>query len=241
MSGTRVCPCISPGTERPIRSSTVGSTSSERTVLWTRRPAGLAERRPDDERDASRGVIDEKTMCAFAVLVEAFTVVADGDDDRPAGKVAGVEPLKHSPELGIHKGDLAGVRLLLEARSIRFWRIVRRVSVVVMDPGEEGILAVFFKPRQRGIGDFVGSTRDVADRRGLVFRDVELVDIGVESLVQTPPPVEHERADKGAGLPAAIFQHACECHVLRIEHVATVVAHAVAWRQQPGEQSRVGR
>ena len=75
----------------------------------------------------------------------------------------------------------------------------------------------------------------------LYFETSNLSTIGVEALVQSPLARRartRRRTRRSASRPPSAFG---ERRVLRIEHVAAVVAHAVARRQQTGEQRRVRR
>ena len=89
------------------------------------------------------------------------------------------------------------------------------------------------QPRHRVVDDFVGAPGDVAERDRPVLRDVELVDVGVESLVEAPLRIEHERADERAGAVIPRPSALGERHVPGIEDVAAVVTHAVEGRRRP--------
>jgi hypothetical protein len=198
---------------------TVGITSTVRTADATRLP-----------RIPANGA---RTMSG--------TRVAEGDDDRLLIQPGAVQPVENSPDLRVHVCDLAGVRTLGERRLVRLGRIVGRVRIVEVQPGEELLRLVGLQPGERVVDDFPAAPRHVGERDAAVLREIELVEVRVEPLVQPPFAVEHEGSDERAGLPAAGLERVRKRHVRRIEHVSAVVAHAVLGRKQAREDRRMRR
>jgi hypothetical protein len=79
------------------------------------------------------------------------------------------------------------------------------------------------------------------DERGRRGPLAVLVVVDVEVRIEAEARVERKRADERAGGVAGVLQDSGDGGVLRIEHEAGVVAHAVLVRQQTGEDVRVRR
>ena len=71
-----------------------------------------------------------------------------------------------------------------------------------MDPGEERSVLVALEPAERRVHHLVAGPLDRGQVEALELLHVELVVVDAEPLVETPAPVEDERADEGPRLVA---------------------------------------
>ena len=115
------------------------------------------------------------------------------------------------------------------------------MRVVEMDPSEKAPRPDPIQPRKRFVGHFVAGAIDAAERQRLVFRQVEIVEVGLESLRYAPFVIEHVRADEAARRVAARLQPLGDRRLLVVEEEAAVVADAVRGGILSGEDRRVGR
>ena len=186
---------------RPTRSSTVGMTSTVETCapLRPRSPQGVRT----IERHVLGGVVDEEGVRVLAVLAEALAVVGEEDEDRAVPDPRALQPRDEAPHDLVGVGDLAEVRLARVAREERLRRLVGRVGVVEVDPGEELLRLHALEPREGEVHHLVALLLDGAEVHDLVLREVEVVGVVVEALVEAPARVEHPGADEGAGRVAA--------------------------------------
>ena len=168
-------------------------------------------------------------------------MVADRGHDRAVRQAAGVEPLQDAADLVVHVGNLPRIGAIGKPRLEGFRRIVRRVRVVEVQPGEEALRRVLVQPGCRVVDHFTRAARHVAERDRLVLRHVELVDVRVEPAVQPPFRVENEGAHERARLPASVLEDAGQRRVPAIEDVSPVVADAMLRGQQAGEDRGVRR
>ena len=197
-------------------------------------------RRPNHQRHVHRRLIDEEAVRPLAVLAEALAVIAHHDDDRVAREIMIVEIREQTADLRVDERDLADVRPAGVARLERLRRRVRRVRVVEMDPAEEARCAGAIEPGERLVGDLVARPVDAAERQRLVLAQIEVVEIGVEALVQPPPRIEHVGADEGARREPAALEHPGERRLARVEEEAAVVPDTVFGWKLAREERRVG-
>jgi len=72
-----------------------------------------------------------------------------------------------------------------------------------MEPREEPLRRVAIEPREGLVHHVAGRAADVAKRDRAVLGQVEVVDVGVEPLVESPFRIEDERGHERGGGPAA--------------------------------------
>ena len=168
-------------------------------------------------------------------------MIAHDHDDGVAHEIVGVEIRQQAAHLGVHEGNLADVRMPRVSRLERLRRIVRRVRVVEMHPPEEARGAGAIEPGERLIGDLIAGTVDAAERERLVLAEIEVVEIGLETLRDAPLVVEDVRADESARREAERLQALGQRGLALIEKEAAVVANAVRRRQLAGEDRRMRR
>src|SRR5262245_56739230 len=102
------------------------------------------------------------------------------------------------------------------------------MRIVKMNPGEERRLRRLAKPRERPIDDVAAGALGRIDAGGeLVFRQIEVVEVRVEALRNSPSAVEDERADEAAGPVAICLQHFRQCGLVVADVELPVVADAV--------------
>ncbi len=97
------------------------------------------------------------------------------------------------------------------------------------------------EPGQRLVDDLVTPPADVGQRHRRVLRKVEVVEVAIEALVESPFRVEDVGSDECAGRPAAPLEQRGEGEARGVEDEAAVVAHAVRRRNGTREDRRVGR
>ena len=151
------------------------------------------------------------------------------------------QPAEQASHHLVGVGDLGEVGLVRVARGEGLGRVVGRVRIVEVDPGEEALRAHRFEPRERVRHHLVALLLDGAERDHLVLREIELVRVDVEALAEAPLALEHPGRDERSGREAALAQPLRERHLGVVEEEAAVVAHAVMGRDEPGEDRRVRR
>jgi hypothetical protein len=163
-------------------------------------------RRADDERHTRHAFVDEEAVRLLAMIAEAFAVVAHDYDDRAIEEVVCVQVRDDAAHLRVGEGNLCIVRAAAQTGGVRFRRFVRRVRIVQVEPAEEARAACAVEPPQCLVHDFVRRPLDVPQRDPAVLRQVEVVEVRVEPLIEPPLRVQdvgrHERA--GSDLP--LFQ-----------------------------------
>ena len=166
-------------------------------------------------------------------------MVAHDDDDRAVVDAELLQLRDDAGDLAVGEGNLAVVGVPLVPRGERLGRVVRRVRVVQVDPGEERPAFGAVDPRERLVDRLVAGPLDGAQRHRALLAEVEVVEVGVEALVDAPLRVEDVGGDEAAGAVAVGLQDLGERQLVRAEEEASVVAHAVLGRELAGEQARV--
>ena len=168
-------------------------------------------------------------------------MVADRDDDRVSGPVVVVEPLEEAADLRVHVGDLAEVGTVPVALGPGFRRLVGRVRVVVVDPGEEARAGGLVEPGKRRVGHLARRPLDFVERHAHGVAEVEVVEVVVEALGDPPLRVEHERRHEAAGAQPLVAQDLRQDDVFVVQVEAAVVPNPVRGRILPGEDRRMRR
>ena len=168
-------------------------------------------------------------------------MIADRDDDRVSGPVVVVEPLEKAADLRVHVGDLAEVGTVPIALGPGFRRLVGRVRVVVVDPGEEALTGGLVEPRQRGVGHLARRSFDLVERHVHGVAEVEVVEVVVEALADPPLRVEDERRHESPGAQPLVAQDLRQDHVLVVQVEAAVVPNPMRRRILASEDRRVRR
>ena len=156
--------------------------------------------RDDDERDVDGVVVDEIAVGALAVAAQALAVVTDEDDDRRLVEPGSLQPGEEAADLLVHEGHFAGVESGQAAAAVLgpegFGRLVGRVGVVKVDPGEERGVLTGVEPGQGRVHDRVPRPLDGAEVDVLALAHVELVVVEFEALLEAPAPVDDEGRDE---------------------------------------------
>ena len=180
-------------------------TSTDRTGSATRRCCVRAERRADHERHVRHAVVDEEAVRALAVIAEALAVIAHDDDD---GAVVDAErlQLRHdAPDLAVGEGNLAVVGMA-PCSATRTARAAGRASARRRGESRQRTAS----PWTARIHGSALSTTSLAgrwiaaERNAARLAEIEVVEVGVESLVDAPLRVEDVGADEPAGAVAAL-------------------------------------
>ncbi len=208
--------------------------------LRARAPA-IAPGRAHDQRHVRGGVVDEERMGRLAVLAEALAVVGGDDQQRAFEQRRAAQPVDQAAHHGVGVLDLAQVRLAGVARGVGFGRLVGRMRIVEMHPGEEFLRAHAGEPGQRFVHHGVAAFLDAARRFDLLATEVEAVGIDVEALVEAPARVEHPGSDEGPRRVARLVQTFGQRRLRGVEEEATVVVHAVPRWVAAGEDRGMRR
>ena len=96
-------------------------------------------------------------MGLFAVLAEAFAVIAAEHHERVGLLARGRQPRQNPADLRIGEGDFAVVSITARLFEKCLRRIIGRVRIVEMDPGEERGVALPPQPCERRVGDDVAA------------------------------------------------------------------------------------
>ena len=144
-------------------------------------------RRPDNQRHVHRALIHEESVRGLAVFAQAFPVVAGDNHQRVVVEPHRPQLVQHLPDAVIHVGDLPGVQVVGIVRRPGHRRLVRRMSVVIVQEQKKRLPGVLLQPWQRRRVDLLA--RSLVGRH---FREplpgVPAI-VRVEALVQPEPPV----------------------------------------------------
>src|SRR5687768_1973799 len=124
-------------------------------------------------------------MLALAVAAQPFTVIAGDDDDGFVVESLLLQPLQDAADLGVRESDLTVVAL------VRRRRLVWRVSVVKVQPGEERFRAIGVEPLQCRVDHGVRRPLHFREVEALVWPELELIVVMFEALLEAPPAVEN--------------------------------------------------
>src|SRR5258708_40240741 len=94
----------------------------------------------NDQRHMHGGVVDKESVRLFAMLSQAFTVVAAQHDHRVLINPFLFQEPEKPADLFIRESDLAVVRLRRVVATVRLGRTIRKVRVVEMHPEEKLLL-----------------------------------------------------------------------------------------------------
>src|SRR3954454_1010416 len=115
------------------------------------------------------------------------------------------------------------------------------MRVVEVNPRKERRIFRLLDPGQGLVHHLVARTLDRGERNRARFAQVELVEVGVETLVDAPLGVEHVRANEPAGAVAAALEHLSKRQLLGSEKEAAVVTNTMFRRELAGENAGVDR
>src|SRR5260370_16661070 len=105
-----------------------------------------------------RGVVDKESVRLFAMLSEAFTVVAAEHDHRVLINPFLFQESEKPPDLFIRESDLAVVWLRRIFATVRFGRMIRKVWIVEMHPKKKLLLRILRQPVQPHIAPNIPRT-----------------------------------------------------------------------------------
>ena len=144
-------------------------------------------------------------MRQLAVVAERFAVIAGRRHDQAPGR-ARLRGRDHAAQAGVGGGDLAVVGTPALLLAIRRGRIVGRVRLVEVHPGEERA-RLAADPLLRGRGHAVARPLGLEHARARAAA-LDAIVVEVEPAREAEAPVEHVGGDEGGrGVPAAL-QHA---------------------------------
>ena len=178
--------------------------------------------------------------CVSSPCSPSGSAVVAGEHHQRAALPAGRQQRAQLAQRGVGGGHLAVVGVARELGRERLRRLVGRVRIVEVHPGEGGPAVAVPHPLAGG-GDGRGrGALGQQERRGrAAVREGVVVD--VEPAVQPESRVQRERAHERAGAIAALLQARGQRGRARGEAEAGVVAHAVLERIAAREDVRVRR
>src|SRR5438132_12755799 len=98
--------------------------------------------------------------------------------------------------------------------------------IVKVDPDEKRALAVFPKPIESQVHDFVSRPLGVIQIFFKAGTHLEMVVIKIEPMVEAESRIQHRRADNSAGSITVIVQNRSQRRLLWIQLVAAEIVHA---------------
>src|SRR5205823_8342537 len=109
-------------------------------------------------------------------------------------------------DLRVGERNLAVVEASAIAAGVRLRRCVRKMGIVKVDPQKKGLPGSLLQPAQRLIHHQVAAPLSEVEIGFVEPAEVEVVKVGLKSLIQSESGVENGRADKGGRRVAAIAQ-----------------------------------
>ena len=242
-SGIRSTPCTSVGTVTPEERERGRHDVDDAHLVrdYGRRHAGTV----DDQGNMGGRFVDEEAVRGLAVLAQHLPVIGDHDDHRVREAAVGAQGVDQPSHLQIHVRDLGVVGAVSGSREPRLHalgRLVRRMRVVEMNPGEEALVAVLAEPCERAIDHVRPPPLDhVHGRRVRKLVEIELVEVAIEALRDPPASIEHERADESAGAIPVLLQDLGERALIVAKVEAAVVADAMPAGKRAGHERGMRR
>ncbi len=172
------------------------------------------------------GVVDKETVRLFAMLSQAFAVVAAEHDHRVLINPFLFQKPEKPPDLLICESDLAIVGLRQIFATVRLGRMIRKVWIVEMHPKKKLLLRILRQPVQRHIGHNIARALHLIEIGFVQAAKVEVVVIKIKSLIQSKARVQHCRADYRSRLVSGLFENRSQRGLKRAELVAAEVMHA---------------
>ncbi len=192
----------------------------------------------DDEGHAQRGLVDEEPVRQLAVIAEGLAVIPRRDHDQAAAG-AGLRGGDDAAQTGVGGGNLAVVGAPGLLLAVGRGRIVGRVRLVEMHPGEEGAV-LSGDPFLGGGGDDRARPLGLQHARaGGAALDAVVVDI--ESTPETEAPIEDVGGDEGGRRITAALEQRGQGRTVRGKDRAAVRVQTVMRRLQAAQQRRVRR
>ena len=111
------------------------------------------------------------------------------------------------------------------------------MRIVKVDPDEKRVLAVFPKPIEGQVHDFVSRPLGAIQIFFKAGTHLEMVVIKIEPMVEAEARIQHRRADNSAGSISVIMQNRSQRRLLRIQLVAAEIVHAAVHRIGSGENA----
>jgi hypothetical protein len=181
-------------------------------------------------------------MRLLAMVVQAFAVVPERDDQRALAEIQLVERSQQAANLRVSVSDFAGVRIFAVGALEGLRRVIRVVRIVIVNPEEEPLSADLFQPVNGPVGSDCGAPlgEDPWKFSLLVMRG-HLVIVNVKSLLKTELAPNRFRTHKGGSLEARSPAHPRQRQVLRVEYKPTHVAQLVNFGISAGEHAGVRR
>ena len=165
------------------------------------------ERRADDERHARHGFVDEEPVRGPRRARRGSRRGRPSRRPRcaPAARVRS-RNCDDAADLRVREGDLAAVGIAGVLRLERLGRRVRRVRVVEVDPREEaaGPWPTSIHGSAVSTTSLPGRWMSPGDLPPRCTAGIEVVEVGVEALVDAPLAVEHVGRDEPAGPVARV-------------------------------------
>src|SRR5262249_22599701 len=100
----------------------------------------------NDQRNMEGGVVDEKSVRLFAMLAEAFAMIAAQHNERVFVQTFLFQELQQAADLRIGKGDFTIVRTNFVLLTVRWGRPIWEMWVVEMHPKEKVFAGILSEP-----------------------------------------------------------------------------------------------
>src|SRR2546422_971627 len=113
---------------------------------------------------------------------------------------------QQAPDLRVRERNLAVVEVSAIAAGVGFWRRVRKMGIVEVYPQKKRLPGSLLQPAERLIHHQVATPLGEVEIGFVEPAEVEVIKVGLESLIQPESGVENGRADKGSRRVAAIAQ-----------------------------------
>src|SRR3954471_15641036 len=110
-----------------------------------------------------------------------------------------------------------------------------------MDPPEKALRPDTVEPRDGLVGNFVAGAVDAAQRERLILAQIEVVEIGLKPLGDSPLVIEDVSADESTGAESRRLQPLGNRRLGLVKKKPAVVAYAVCWRKRAGENRGMRR
>jgi hypothetical protein len=177
----------------------------------------------------------------LSVLAQPLAVVAHDGNHGPIEQCVSVEEIDDTRDLRVDERDFGVVGMPRVLRVELRRRLVWRVRIVEVQPGEEPLILHLLEPRERLVHDLVARPLHVANAEAGQLRQFEVVNEGLESLGNPPAAIEHIRRYHRAGPEAFLLQDRGKRQLLGAEKEAAVVAHSVLGRELAREDAAMRR
>ena len=178
-------------------------------------------------------------MFLFAVVTQAFAVITRQDDQRIRKTRLLLQERHQTAYLSIDKGNSPVIGASLVTAGVRLRRVVGVMGIVKMNPEEERPPGALLQPAQRFVDYHVTRSFHNVCLRFVKMVEVEVIEIGFKTLIQSIAGIEHRGAEECPCSIAVLVQDLSERDCAGWKRIGGEVVHARGHGKASGKERSV--